>query len=126
MRGSGFGDISLDDLAIEFFSLKDERESERGRSSSRRGAGVGSRVAAPTESSERRGRSVSRQRSGGGGGKSGSLGGGGGGRIGSDASSRRRRSVSVVRCQISDSEVVHFGLSKFFSPCSSLARSKLA
>ncbi|KAI8529166.1 hypothetical protein RHMOL_Rhmol12G0204500 [Rhododendron molle] len=104
VRGSGFGDISLDDLAIEFFSLKDERESERGRSSSRRGAGVGSRVAAPTESSERRGRSVSRQRSGGGGGKSGSLGGGGGGRIGSDASSRRRRSVSVVRCQISDSE----------------------
>ncbi|XP_058195039.1 uncharacterized protein LOC131311562 [Rhododendron vialii] len=103
VRGSGFGDISLDDLAIEFFSLKDERESERGRSSSRRGAGVGSRVAAPTESSERRGRSVSRQRSGGGGGKSGSLG-GGGGRIGSDASSRRRRSVSVVRCQISDSE----------------------
>ncbi|KAF7123258.1 hypothetical protein RHSIM_Rhsim12G0172400 [Rhododendron simsii] len=108
VRGSGFGDISLDDLAIEFFSLKDERESERGRSSSRRGAGVASRVAAPTESSERRGRSVSRQRSGGGGGKSGSLGGGGGGggggRIGSDASSRRRRSVSVVRCQISDSE----------------------
>ncbi|KAG5523070.1 hypothetical protein RHGRI_035022 [Rhododendron griersonianum] len=97
VRGSGFGDISLDDLAIEFFSLKDERESERGRSSSRRGAGVGSRVAAPTESSERRGRSVSRQRSGGGGGKSGSLGGGGGGgggMIGSDASSRRRRSVS--------------------------------
>ncbi|KAH7857330.1 hypothetical protein Vadar_011406 [Vaccinium darrowii] len=126
VRGSGFPEISLDDLAIEFFSVNDEREdgreSERGRSERRRSSVISSRVAAPTESSERRGRSVSRQRSavgdrknvgrsvsrqrsGVGDGRSGALcGGGSGGRIGSDASSRRRRSVSVVRCQISDSE----------------------
>lgn len=99
---------------------------ERARGGGRRGDGVLVLVvvwAAPTESSERRGRSVSRQRSavgdrknvgrsvsrqrsGVGDGRSGALcGGGSGGRIGSDASSRRRRSVSVVRCQISDSEV---------------------
>ncbi|KAK6794997.1 hypothetical protein RDI58_008450 [Solanum bulbocastanum] len=104
-RGSGVPEISLDDLAIEFFSQEEDREnSDRGRSE-RRVSGIG-HWASETASSRRRGRSVSRQ----------------GSKISSadrksvaadrsrsnlaksDASSRRRRSVSVVRYQISDSE----------------------
>ncbi|KAK8511077.1 hypothetical protein V6N11_046400 [Hibiscus sabdariffa] len=72
LRGSGFPEISLDDLAIELFD-----SSLRGRSASRIDdftPRYGSRGSA-------------------------------GGRLTSDtASSRRRRSVSVVRYQISDSE----------------------
>uniref|UniRef100_A0A5B7AE29 Uncharacterized protein n=1 Tax=Davidia involucrata TaxID=16924 RepID=A0A5B7AE29_DAVIN len=104
-RGSGFPEISLDDLAIEFFPLKDsvaDRESDRGRLSRR-----SSEISPPTTatmSSQRRGRSVSRQSSRVGDGKSTFSSGSGGGKLGSDANSRRRRSVSVVRCQISDSE----------------------
>ncbi|KAM3319289.1 hypothetical protein P3S67_006489 [Capsicum chacoense] len=105
IRGSGVPEISLDDLAIEFFSQEEDREnSDRGRSE-RRASGIG-HWASETASSRRRGRSVSRQgtktstddrksvaadrsRS----------------KIAtSDASSRRRRSVSAVRYQISDSE----------------------
>ncbi|KAA8542159.1 hypothetical protein F0562_023311 [Nyssa sinensis] len=104
-RGSGFPEISLDDLAVEFFPLKDlvaDRESER-RGLSRRGSEIGPPTAA-TKSSQRRGRSVSRQSSRVGDGKSTFSSGSGGGKVASDANSRRRRSVSVVRCQISDSE----------------------
>lgn len=91
VRGSEFPEISLDDLAIEFFSLSSERESERdGRPSRRRMSEVNPRTA----SAERRGRSVLRQKTCGGDGK---------GSVGS-AGSSRRRSVSVVRCPISDSE----------------------
>ncbi|GMI72216.1 hypothetical protein HRI_000890900 [Hibiscus trionum] len=98
LRGSGFPEISLDDLAIELFD-----SSLRGRSASRiddvtphngKGGGGGENV------TQRRGRSVSRQGS-----RGSAVNSGAGGRLTSDtASSRRRRSVSVVRCQISDSE----------------------
>ncbi|KAM6594584.1 hypothetical protein CsatA_002287 [Cannabis sativa] len=106
VRGSGFPEISLDDLAVEFFDSGD-----RGRSASRK-----SEVTPVSGSSvsQRRGRSVARQSSrltGGCGigevkGSTGSNSGSGGGRLTSDNSalSRRRRSVSVVRYQISDSE----------------------
>ncbi|PON45607.1 hypothetical protein PanWU01x14_257180 [Parasponia andersonii] len=103
VRGSGFPEISLDDLAVEFF----ESSGDRGRSGSRN-----SEVSTASGSSalQRRGRSVARQgsrlTSGEGKGSVGSNSGSGGGRLGSDngAPSRRRRSVSVVRYQISDSE----------------------
>ncbi|MBA0756170.1 hypothetical protein Gogos_021854, partial [Gossypium gossypioides] len=100
VRGSGFPEISLDDLAVEVFD-----SSLRGRSVSRMddvtprngkggGGGGGESVA------QRRGRSVSRQGS-----RGSVVNNGAGGRFTSDtASSRRRRSVSVVRYQISDSE----------------------
>ncbi|XVE56637.1 hypothetical protein DITRI_Ditri04bG0026600 [Diplodiscus trichospermus] len=99
VRGSGFSEISLDDLAIELFD-----SSLRGRSASRNadvclrngeeGKGGGESVA------QRRGRSVSRQGS-----RGSFVNSGGGGRLTSDtANSRRRRSVSVVRYQNSDSE----------------------
>ncbi|XP_058787748.1 uncharacterized protein LOC131662076 isoform X2 [Vicia villosa] len=90
VRGSGFPEISLDDLAIEFFD-----SANRGRVNSRSSE-------SETSSSVRRGRSVSRRSSGVGEDRRSSI--GGGGKTSSDASSRRRRSVSVVRCQISDSE----------------------
>lgn len=100
-RGSGFPEISLDDLAIEFFPLKtslgDERESDRGRLS-RRSSEV-SPANAQTPASQRRGRSVSRQNARASDGKSGVY------NKSSDANLRRRRSVSVARYQISDSEV---------------------
>ncbi|XP_059657312.1 uncharacterized protein LOC132303884 [Cornus florida] len=105
IRGSDFPEISLDDLAIEFFPFKDpksDRESERGRSS-RRSSEI-SPSTAGTISSQRRGRSSSRQSSGVGDGKSDCCNGSGGGRAGLDANSRRRRSVSAVRSRISDSE----------------------
>ncbi|KAL5076494.1 hypothetical protein RYX36_015478 [Vicia faba] len=89
VRGSGFPEISLDDLAIEFFD-----SANRGR--------VNSRSSESETPSLRRGRSVSRRSSGVGEDRRSSI--GGGGKTSSDASSRRRRSVSVVRCQISDSE----------------------
>ncbi|MED6135774.1 hypothetical protein PIB30_049728 [Stylosanthes scabra] len=96
VRGSGFPEISLDDLAIEFFE-----SANRGRSS---GSGRFDSEATPA-ASQRRGRSVSRKGSGAGDDRRSSIGGGGVGRTVSDANnSRRRRSVSVVRYQISDSE----------------------
>ncbi|KAL1301395.1 hypothetical protein HN51_046028 [Arachis hypogaea] len=97
VRGSGFPEISLDDLAIEFFE-----SANRGRSS---GSGRFDSEATPA-ASQRRGRSVSRKGSGAGDDRRISIGGGGGGgRTVADANNpRRRRSVSVVRYQISDSE----------------------
>ncbi|GAB2240508.1 hypothetical protein Droror1_Dr00021026 [Drosera rotundifolia] len=76
VRGTEFPEISLDDLAIELFSLSElggGRERQRERERER----------------ERRGRSVSRCRGSGGEG---------------EKSGRRRRSVSVVRYKGSDSE----------------------
>ncbi|XP_075514435.1 uncharacterized protein LOC142549393 isoform X2 [Primulina tabacum] len=107
LRGSAaFPEISLDDLALEFFgsSSRTENESDGGglrERKEREGRSVG-RWASDTASSRRRGRSVSRSR---------------GDSIlnssafegntivsSSDAGSRRRRSLSVARHQISDSE----------------------
>ncbi|XP_019414237.1 PREDICTED: uncharacterized protein LOC109326049 isoform X2 [Lupinus angustifolius] len=95
VRGSGFPEISLDDLAIEFFDSAD-----RGRSGSRSFEPKVSPSAGTA--SQRRGRSVSRKSSGGVDDRRSSI--GGSGRAISDANSRRRRSVSVIRYQISDSE----------------------
>ncbi|KAL7152822.1 hypothetical protein ABFS83_04G124400 [Erythranthe nasuta] len=113
-RGSAspFPEISLDDLALEFFSSsssKNDNESDggaaelkqrRGRSVSRRGE-IG-RWASDTVSSSRKGRSVSRSR----GGDVASISSASTAKkiISSDAGSRRRRSLSVARYQISDSE----------------------
>ncbi|XP_040985765.1 uncharacterized protein LOC121234032 isoform X2 [Juglans microcarpa x Juglans regia] len=99
VRGSGFPEITLDDLATEFFGSGD-----RGRSGSRSPESV---PASPSLASlsQRRGRSVSRQSS-----RAGADGRGnvcnnsGGGRVAAESNSRRRRSVSVVPCRISDSE----------------------
>lgn len=120
VRGSGFPEISLDDLAIEFFSSKDnsggsnaeERgSSERSRSRlTRRGSDVG-RWASDTASSKRRGRSVSRH--GGGEAKAAVTNCVGGQKGRSEVNTRRRRSVSVARYQISDSEVKAFFFSFF-------------
>ncbi|WRX18881.1 hypothetical protein QQP08_011368 [Theobroma cacao] len=99
VRGSGFPEISLDDLAIELFD-----SSLRGRSASRNADvsprnGEGGKGGGES-ATQRRGRSVSRQGS-----RGSFVNSGGGGRLTSDtANSRRRRSVSVVRYQISDSE----------------------
>ncbi|KAH1080144.1 hypothetical protein J1N35_019905 [Gossypium stocksii] len=96
-RGSGLLEISLDDLAIELFdsSLRGRSASWNANVSPRNGeGGIVENVV------QRRGRSVSRR------GTSGSsVNSGSGGRLTSDtANSRRRRSVSVARYQISDSE----------------------
>ncbi|XVF49680.1 hypothetical protein PTKIN_Ptkin04bG0032300 [Pterospermum kingtungense] len=101
-RGSGFPEISLDDLAIELFD-----SSFRGRSASQNADvspsnGEG-RKGGEESVTQRRGRSVSRQGS-----RGSFVNSGGGGRLTSDtANSRRRKSVSVVRYQISDSESDH-------------------
>ncbi|CAA2996792.1 Hypothetical predicted protein [Olea europaea subsp. europaea] len=121
-RGSGdCTEISLDDLAIEFFSLRKENESDEGAVQGEReglsvshhrgeSGGGGSEIgrwASDTASSRRRGRSVSR--SGGSDSKRSivSSGSGGGGKsvTPAEAGSRRRRSLSVARYHISDSEV---------------------
>lgn len=132
VRGSGFPEISLDDLAIEIF-LKDsvERDSEsdrrrctrrnsicsdstvgdvvtssqrRGRSVSRQKSRVSLGQSTPSESSGRV-RSVSRQKSRVSHGQGTAFDCSGGGRTVKDTKSERRRSVSVVRYQISDFEV---------------------
>ncbi|TXG51318.1 hypothetical protein EZV62_023842 [Acer yangbiense] len=112
VRGSGFPEISLDDLAIEFF----DSSADRGRSAARNEEAVRPRndgrsgAAAGRGESVRRGRSVSRQ------GSKGSAGDfSNGGRAVSESNNnpRRRRSVSVVRYQISDSEV-NFAFLLFF------------
>lgn len=101
-RGSStapFPEISLDDLALEFFSSSSKNESDggaverEGRSASRRGE-IG-RWASDTASSRRRGRSVSRGR--GDAVSSTSAASGPKNAASSDAGSRRRRSVSVAR-----------------------------
>lgn len=96
VRGSDFPEISLDDLAIEFFE-----SANRGRLDSRNSESEA--TPAGETALQRRGRSVSRRNSGVGDDRRSSI--GGGSRPVSDANSRRRRSLSVVRYQISDSEV---------------------
>ncbi|EOA13082.1 hypothetical protein CARUB_v10026087mg [Capsella rubella] len=91
VRGSGFGEISLDDLAVEFFeSFSGESEissGERGRSGFRK-SGSGSGGGGEGTNSQRRGRSVSRVV--GSGGNAAGL-----RRLDADTeSSRRRRSLS--------------------------------
>lgn len=106
VRGSDFPEISLDDLAVHFFPTKDsfnfsEEDNDRGRSS-RRSSEI-SRSTSTTVSSQRRGRSISRHN---GRGSVGNASASGGARfVVPDSNSRRRRSVSVARYQISDSEV---------------------
>ncbi|KAM1736969.1 hypothetical protein ACFX12_015259 [Malus domestica] len=104
VRGSGFPEISLDDLAVELFDSSADRSRSDARSSEATPAG---------SASQRRGRSVSRHgpRVGGGGGGGGDVRGGtgnnsAGGRVVSESkgNSSRRRSVSVARYQKSDSE----------------------
>ncbi|XP_073018179.1 uncharacterized protein [Primulina eburnea] len=107
LRGSAaFPEISLDDLALEFFgsSSRTENESDGGglrERKEREGRSV-ERWASDTASSRRRGRSVSRSR----GDSILNSSAFEGNRIvsSSDAGSRRRRSLSVARHQISDSE----------------------
>lgn len=131
VRGSGFPEISLDDLAIEIFLKEsEERDSEsdrrrctrrnsicsdstvgdvvtssqrRGRSVSRQKSRVSLGQSTPSESSGRV-RSVSRQKSRVSHGQGTAFDCSGGGRTVKDTKSERRRSVSVVRYQISDSE----------------------
>ncbi|GER44016.1 disease resistance protein [Striga asiatica] len=108
-----FPEISLDDLALEFFSSSSKngndssdgavagQQEREGRSVSRQRE-IGRWARDTASSSRRRGRSVSRTRAGdvaSGGPVSGVK-----KVISSDASSRRRRSLSVARFQISDSE----------------------
>ncbi|CAA2939537.1 Hypothetical predicted protein [Olea europaea subsp. europaea] len=117
VRGSGeCTEISLDDLALEFFSSRNENESDvgagerKGRSISRHGGGSSEigRWGSDTASSRRRGRSV--LRSVGGDSKSYvvSNGSGGGSKnvTPAEAGPRRRRSLSVARYHISDSEKI--------------------
>ncbi|KAJ8752052.1 hypothetical protein K2173_001079 [Erythroxylum novogranatense] len=90
VRGSLLPEVSLDDLGATFFDSGD-----RGQSGAKfHDVGSGDR-------SQRRGRSVSR-RVGDGKGNVGNF--SGGGRVNPESDLRRRRSVSVVRYQISDSE----------------------
>ncbi|XP_010913991.1 uncharacterized protein [Elaeis guineensis] len=97
VRGSGFPEISLDDLADEFFRARAESDEEEGSRSAGRRSDRRSSVASyrmETESSRRRGRSASRppDRS--------SV----NGKPTSGGNSRRQRSVSVARHRCSDSE----------------------
>ncbi|KAK1436731.1 hypothetical protein QVD17_02513 [Tagetes erecta] len=121
VRGSVFPEISLDDLAIEFFHNSSELDDEsvssrssrivekteispassqrRSRSVSRHN-GANSAVSGSDNVTVRRGRSVSRRNDGNGSGSNA----GGMIRVVPNADSRRRRSVSVARHQISDTE----------------------
>ncbi|MQM19979.1 hypothetical protein Taro_052993, partial [Colocasia esculenta] len=96
-RGLGFPEISLDDLAGEFFGAsRDVEMAERGTSEGRSGRRLSDAgFQMDTESSRRRGRSASRK---------GGFDNNAGGKGVSDGSARRRRSVSVVRQRCSDSE----------------------
>ncbi|XWS51368.1 hypothetical protein CRYUN_Cryun12cG0170900 [Craigia yunnanensis] len=102
VRGSGFPEITLDDLAIELFdsSIRGRSVSRNDDVSFRNGEGGKGGGGGGESVTQRRGRSVSRQGS-----KGSFVNSGAGGRLTSDtANSRRRKSVSVVRHQISDSE----------------------
>ncbi|KAL7161783.1 hypothetical protein ACSBR2_042289 [Camellia fascicularis] len=101
VRGSAFPTL-LHDLDIDFFPRnhstqnQNQNQNERGRSS-RRSEISPATTATISSSPPRRGRSVSRQTS-----QVDRV--SGGGKTTSDANSRRRRSVSLVPSQISDSE----------------------
>eukprot|EP00268_Persea_americana_P049634 TRINITY_DN5334_c0_g1_i4.p1 TRINITY_DN5334_c0_g1~~TRINITY_DN5334_c0_g1_i4.p1 ORF type:complete len:596 (+),score=98.10 TRINITY_DN5334_c0_g1_i4:242-2029(+) len=105
VRGSGFPEISLDDLAKELFLAGEDAEKgseiARGRSGRRVssvGPGGSSTKVGSTDASQRRGRSVSRSHG------NGNLDNNSGSKVVSDGGSRRRRSVSVSRYKCSDSE----------------------
>lgn len=107
VRGSGFPEISLDDLAKEFFLAGEDAEKgseiARGRSGRRVssvGPGGSSTKVGSTDASHRRGRSVSRSHG------SANSDNNSGSKVVSDGGSRRRRSVSVARYKCSDSEVI--------------------
>ncbi|KAL2539610.1 hypothetical protein Adt_00588 [Abeliophyllum distichum] len=106
VRGSAaFLDISLDDLALEFFLNDNESDWSVDRERDGRGGGaeIGRWASDTASSSRRRGRSVSKSRWGDV--KSVVSNGTSGKNVNSSAAgSRRRRSLSVARYQISDSE----------------------
>ncbi|KAL2459585.1 uncharacterized protein Fot_54834 [Forsythia ovata] len=106
VRGStAFLDISLDDLALEFFSNENESDWSVDRERDGRGGGaeIGRWASDTASSSRRRGRSMSKSRWGDV--KSVVSNGTSGKNVNSSvAGSRRRRSLSVVRYHISDSE----------------------
>uniref|UniRef100_A0A1D1XWB0 Myosin-9 n=1 Tax=Anthurium amnicola TaxID=1678845 RepID=A0A1D1XWB0_9ARAE len=94
--GLGFPEISLADLADEFFAAAGVGELERGRAGGRPGRRLSDAgFQMDTESSRRRGRSVSRK---------GSVENSVGVKGVPDGNARRRRSVSVARHRCSDSE----------------------
>lgn len=108
VRGSAFPEISLDDLAHEFFLVREDEvsggEMARGRSSrsSRRLSSVAPSMKAGVtvkDVNQRRGRSVSRSH-----GKDGFDDNSGVSKVVSNATLRRRRSVSVAGYKCSDSE----------------------
>lgn len=93
-RGSGFPEISLDDLADEFFGTKgfdaeEESRSNLGRTGRSSRRGDDERFRMETESSRRRGRSVSKK----------------GNFVNGDGSRQQRRSISVARRRSADLEV---------------------
>ncbi|KAG0450314.1 hypothetical protein HPP92_026840 [Vanilla planifolia] len=91
VRGSGFPEISLDDLADEFFGARVEEEVEFGSVAERSGRRVvRERLMADTESSRRRGRSVSRRHGGS------TLDGGNEASV-DRVNARQRRSISAAR-----------------------------
>lgn len=119
VRGSDFQEISLDDLALQFFSSKDnnsndDKSSKNGKSNNdeeinsgerSRGSEIG-RWASETASSARRGRSVSRHHREPAFEDKKVVSNGSSAKIGnSEANSRRRRSLSVARYRRSGSEV---------------------
>ncbi|CAI9113065.1 OLC1v1013593C1 [Oldenlandia corymbosa var. corymbosa] len=122
-RGSEFPEISLDDLALEFFSSRENNSSddkscrngrsnndgeiksrERGRSRDGRRDSDVARWASDTASSARRGRSVSRHREPAVQDKKVISHGSSVKAVNSEANSRRRRSLSVAQYRRSDSE----------------------
>lgn len=97
IRGSGFPEISLDDLAVDIFLQdldNDELEDDK-RRVSRRNSGI-SAVINQAPVNQRRGRSVCRQSGRGNDGKSGAF------DDSEEANLRRRRSVSVARDSLND------------------------
>lgn len=114
-RGSEFPEISLDELAKEFFRAGEDEEKgseiARGRSGRRLSSvGPGGPFAkvGSADSNQRRGRSVSRSHG------KGNLDNNSSSKGVSDGSSRRRRSVSVARYKCSDSEVIRLFCLFFF------------
>lgn len=99
IRGSGFPEISLDDLAVDIFLQDlDNDEVEDDTRHTRRVDCRSSGISAVSER-ERRGRSVCRQSGRGNDGKSGVH------EVLNEANSRRRRSVSVARDSLSDANL---------------------
>ncbi|KAH0458445.1 hypothetical protein IEQ34_013760 [Dendrobium chrysotoxum] len=130
VRGSGFLETSLDDLADEFFQAmakECEEDATPAAGRSRRRV-IGERLMAETESSRRRGRSVSRHRAD----SAASM---GKGVSGNSGNSRPRRSVSVSRSRVSELERLQYdktdklrsmSKNKVNSSCGSLQKPSLS